>query len=155
MVRSWQSCFISHWPLVLSCHSCHVEFSLDPSYRRSRVYKLKFCLFVCFYVITSTFPIWRLQIIPKSCQTPHIIHHWKEDDINDENDKDTHKDQYKWKTMTKTKCLKDPSYAIFSKSREFKDINGAHLVTTWWPISPGTWLCSPRGWVFSRSTRNF
>ena len=28
----------------------------------------------------------------------------------------------KTKTMTKTKCLKDPSYAIFSKSREFKDI---------------------------------
>ena len=29
----------------------------------------------------------------------------------------------KTKTMakTKTKCLKDPSYAIFSKSREFKD----------------------------------
>ena len=28
----------------------------------------------------------------------------------------------KTRTMTKTKCLKDPSYAIFSKSREFKDI---------------------------------
>ena len=26
------------------------------------------------------------------------------------------------KTMTKTKCSKDPSHAIFSKSREFKDI---------------------------------
>ena len=26
------------------------------------------------------------------------------------------------KTKTKTKCLKDPSHAIFSKSREFKDI---------------------------------
>ena len=25
-------------------------------------------------------------------------------------------------TKTHTKCLKDPSYAIFSKSREFKDI---------------------------------
>ena len=24
--------------------------------------------------------------------------------------------------MTKTKCLKDPRHAIFSKSREFKDI---------------------------------
>ena len=24
--------------------------------------------------------------------------------------------------MTKTKCLKDPSHTIFSKSREFKDI---------------------------------
>ena len=32
-------------------------FSLDPSYRRGRVYKLKFCLFVCPYVITSLFPI--------------------------------------------------------------------------------------------------
>ena len=28
----------------------------------------------------------------------------------------------KTKTMTKTLCLKDISYAIFSKSREFKDI---------------------------------
>ena len=26
------------------------------------------------------------------------------------------------KTMTKTKCSKDPSHAIFLKSREFKDI---------------------------------
>ena len=25
-------------------------------------------------------------------------------------------------TKTKTKCIKDPTYAIFSKSREFKDI---------------------------------
>ena len=36
------------------------------------------------------------------------------------NDKDKYKD--KAKTMTKTKCLKDPSHTIFSKSREFKDI---------------------------------
>ena len=28
----------------------------------------------------------------------------------------------KTKTMRKTKCSKDPSHAIFSKSREFKDI---------------------------------
>ena len=28
----------------------------------------------------------------------------------------------KTKTMTKTKCSKDPSQAMFSKSREFKDI---------------------------------
>ena len=28
----------------------------------------------------------------------------------------------KTKTMTMTKCLKDPSYAIFSKSKTFKDI---------------------------------
>ena len=26
------------------------------------------------------------------------------------------------KTKTKTKCIEDPTYAIFSKSREFKDI---------------------------------
>ena len=51
-------------------------FSLDPSYRRGRVYKLKFCLSVCLYVITSTFPFYGLQIIPESCQTPHIIYHW-------------------------------------------------------------------------------
>ena len=35
------------------------------------------------------------------------------------------------KTMTMTKCLTDPPYAIFSKSRKFKDINGDHLVTAW------------------------
>ena len=56
-----------------------------------------------------------LQIIPELCQTPHIIHHWKEYDISDDNDndKDTHKakDKYKDKeTMKKTKCLKDPSH---------------------------------------------
>ena len=28
----------------------------------------------------------------------------------------------KTKTMTKTKYLKEPSYAIFSKSKKFKDI---------------------------------
>ena len=51
-------------------------FSLDPSYRRGRVYKLKFCVSVCLYVITSTFPFCGLQIIPESCQTPHIIYRW-------------------------------------------------------------------------------
>ena len=29
----------------------------------------------------------------------------------------------KTKTKTKTKCIEDPTYAVFSKSREFKDIN--------------------------------
>ena len=33
-------------------------------------------LFVCLYVITSTFPFYGLQIIPESCQTPHIIYRW-------------------------------------------------------------------------------
>ena len=28
----------------------------------------------------------------------------------------------KTKKRTKTKCIEDPTYAIFSKSREFKDI---------------------------------
>ena len=68
------------------------SFSLDPSYRRGRVYKLKFCLFVCLYVITSTFPFYGLQIIPESCQIPHIMHHWKESDANDAQT-DTHKDK--------------------------------------------------------------
>ena len=27
------------------------------------------------------------------------------------------------KTKTNTKCIEDPTYAIFSKSRQFKDIN--------------------------------
>ena len=35
----------------------------------------------------------------KSRRTPHIIHHWKEDDISDDNDddKDTHKNKCKYK----------------------------------------------------------
>ena len=52
--------------------------------------------------------------------------HCKEDDILDDNDndndKDTHKTKTNIKTETNTKCFKDPSLAIFSKSREFKDI---------------------------------
>ena len=55
------------------------QFSLDPSYRRGRVYKRKFYLYVCTYVITSTFPILGLQIIPESCWAYNIIHHWIED----------------------------------------------------------------------------
>ena len=35
-----------------------IPFSLDPSYRRGRVYKRKFCLFVCLSVIASTFPLY-------------------------------------------------------------------------------------------------
>ena len=46
-------------------------------------------LSVCLYVITSTFPFYGLQIIPESCQTPHIIYYWKKDDITDDNDSDT------------------------------------------------------------------
>ena len=89
-------------------------FSLDPSYRRGRVYKLKFCPSVCLSVITSTFSIKTLQIIPESRQTPHIIHHWKEEDIShdDDNDKDTHIDKYKDKDedndKDKDKMLKRP-----------------------------------------------
>lgn len=48
-----------------------------------------FWWFVSLYVITSTFPLWRLQIIPESYQTQHIIYHWKKDDITDDNDSDT------------------------------------------------------------------
>ena len=33
-------------------------------------------LFVCTSVITSTFAFYGLQIIPESCQTPHIIYRW-------------------------------------------------------------------------------
>merc|ERR1712179_182061 len=68
------------------------------------------CLSVCPYVIASIFPIYGLQIIPESCQTPHIIHHWKEDDISDDNDndKDTHKDKYEDKDKDKDKMLKRP-----------------------------------------------
>ena len=52
------------------------------------------------------------------------MHHWKENDISDENDnyKDTHKDKdkdkEKWKTKTNTKCSKDPSNAIFSTTKK-------------------------------------
>ena len=76
------------------------------------------CLFVILYVITSTFPIWCLQFIPESCQTPHIIHHWKEDNISDDkdNDKDTHKDKYEDKDKDKYKMLTRPiTCYIFEK----------------------------------------
>ena len=42
---------------------------------------------VCPKVITSIFPIWGLQIIPESFQTPHIIHHWKVNDISNAKDR--------------------------------------------------------------------
>ena len=42
-------------------------------------------------ILSIITPIWRIKIIPESCQTPHSIHHWKEDDISDGNDYD--KDQ--------------------------------------------------------------
>ena len=93
-------------------------FSLEPSYRRGRVYKLKFCLFVCLSVIASIFPIYGLQIIPESYQTPHTIHHWKEDDISDDNDndKDTQKDKYEDKDKDKYKMPKRPiTCYIFEK----------------------------------------
>ena len=53
------------------------------------------------YCPASTLPIYTLQIIPESRQTPYIIHHWKEEDISydDNNDKDK-------KTKTKTKGIK-------------------------------------------------
>ena len=72
-------------------------------------------LCVCLYVITSTFPIWGLHIIPESRQTPHVIHNWKEEDISHDyvTDKDTHKDKYKDKyednDKDKDECLKYPS----------------------------------------------
>ena len=50
-------------------------------------------LSVSLYVITSTFPIWGLQSILESCQTLHIKHHWKEDDIINDNDNDGRKKQ--------------------------------------------------------------
>ena len=46
------------------------DFHSTPLTGGAQVYKFKFCLFVCLYVITSTFPI------------------WKEDDISDDNDND-------------------------------------------------------------------
>ena len=36
----------------------------------------------------------------------------------------------KTKTKTKTKCIEDTTYAIFSKSREFKDIKYHHFITS-------------------------
>ena len=47
----------SSWRLRERNLKFFIKFSLDPSYRRGRVYKLKFCLFVCLSVITSTLPI--------------------------------------------------------------------------------------------------
>ena len=60
-----------------------VWFSLDPSYWRGRVYKLKFYPFVCLSVhhrfhISNLGPLNNLRI--KS--DPHIMHSWKEEDIS-------------------------------------------------------------------------
>ena len=63
----------------------------------------------------------------------------------------------KTKTMIKTKCLKDPSYAIFSKEWGVQGYQ-------WWPpgcltkieiARPGTCVCSTRGGVFSDLLRIF
>ena len=78
--------------------------------------KIPVCPFILLFVIASHF--WGLQFIPESCQTPHIINHWKEDD--NENDKDTHKDKYKDENNDKDNVLKRPVICyIFQK---FKDI---------------------------------
>ena len=47
-------------------------------------------------------------------------------DPNDNNDNDKYT---KTKTKTKKECLKDPTYAIFSESRGFKDIK-YHILTS-------------------------
>jgi len=40
------------------------------------------------------------------------------------------KTKTKTETKTKTKCIEDTTYAIFSKSREFKDIKFHHFITS-------------------------
>ena len=115
----------------LGCHlSCCQFFFLSFCLFVFR-YLCHFCLFftpptggvestsgnsVCHSAIASIFPIYGLQIIPESCQTLHIIHHWKEDDIShdDDNDKDTRK--YKDNDKDKDKMLKRPiTCYIFKK----------------------------------------
>ena len=84
-----------------------MDFHLTPPpmYRRDKVYKLEFHP----SVITSTFPIWGLQIIPKSCQNPYDTHHWKDNDISDNNGKDTQKDKNKNNDNDKDKFAKRPN----------------------------------------------
>ena len=59
-----------------------------------------------------------------TCQTPHMKYCRKGDDafyymvMTNTNTKT----ETKTKTQTKTKSKEDPTYAIFSKSREFRDI---------------------------------
>ena len=47
---------------------------------------------------------------------------YKDRDKDKDKDIDIDKEKDKTKTRTNTKCIEDPTYAIFSKSREFKDI---------------------------------
>ena len=81
-------------------------FSLDPSQPRGRVCQLKICLFVFLSAISSTFPICDLQIIPDTCQTPHIIHQQKEDDISSDNYKHRNTHKHKYKDNDKDNVLK-------------------------------------------------
>ena len=83
-------------------------------------------------VITSTFSIKTLQIIPESRQTPHIIHHWKEDDIShdDDNDKDKDKDKDKDNEKDKDKNAENTQHMLYSlKIRGYKDIRYDILTT--------------------------
>ena len=81
---TWFIMMLMLWPLAVTLGVTHVG-----AYHRPPVshfhstppvggveWKLKFCLFVCRPVIASIFPIYGLQIIPESCQTPHIIYRW-------------------------------------------------------------------------------
>ena len=66
-------------------------------------------------VIASTFPIKEHQIIAESCQTPHRIHHWKVDDILDQ-------DKYK--------RLKKPITCYISEKQGVQGSNMKLTVTT-------------------------
>ena len=78
----------------------------------------------CLSVITSTFPIQGLQIIPESCQTPHIIHRRKEENptVHADTRKTITKTKTKTQTKTKTKYKKNPTCAIFLKSTGRKGV---------------------------------
>ena len=93
---------------------------------------------VCLYVCVQA---WHFHLSPPYDVLDHTNHIFSEslssgDDIG--RDEDLQKDKYKDKdtqtqTKTNTKCFQDPMYAIFIKSRGFKDLKyyiGCLLVMT-------------------------
>ena len=84
---------------------------------------------------------------------PYIF--WKPDDIDW--DEDLQKDKYKDKdtqTQTNTKCFQDPMFAIFIKSRGFKDLKhyiGCLLVMAKTPFYALLWLNIFQEGIFFRS----
>ena len=112
------------------------QFSLDPSYRRGRVNKLKFCLrFRHHFDISNIWPSNHPRITSDPTYYTSLERgrhqQWQVMTMTKT------KTNTKTKTKTKTKLLKDPTYAIFLKMMLLKDINYNH--NTYHPMMPLWW----------------